>query len=431
MRIACVYLPSFPLQAHVRQAPHLAGTSLAVADGVATGSSLVACSRAAWADGIRPGMAVATARAIVPELEVVTGDSALYQRALDAVVESLMAISEVIDTGAGKDALASHRAIYMKVPPRSRGTSFGQRVLTQLSRQGFRARVGVADDRFTAYVAAVRVEHRGKTSRLDDPSRQPPLFHQSCTSVSRGGSAAFLAPLPLSYLPIDPDVMHLLETCGVKTLGDFAALPPPSVSRDWIDEDSDFQALARGQGSATLRGQSRDEIALRPLVERLEMDHELGDSQPLLFALRTLCERVSQRLAGRERAARQLCLCLLGPGGQVTRLELASDQPAMSSAELFASTRDQLAASCLMHPVVAMELEVTRPAEPAALEIDLFSHNAAPEQMVAAPGMATQKAAAFHQAEGARAAAGASHWPRRGKRARRASRAQQRLSFFE
>jgi hypothetical protein len=103
----------------------------------------------------------------------------------------------------------------------------------------------------------------------------------------------------------------------------------------------------------------------------------------------------------------------------------------MSSAELFASTRDQLAASCLMHPVVAMELEVERPAEPVALEVDLFSHSAAPEQVIGVPGMATQKAAAFHQAEGARAAAGASHWPRRGKRARRAPRAQQRLSFFD
>jgi protein ImuB len=430
MRIACVYLPSFPLQAHVRQAPHLAGTSLAVAEGVATGSTLVACSRAAWADGIRPGMAVATARAIVPELEVVTGDSALYQRALDAVVESLMAISEVIDTGA-RDAPASHRAIYMKVPPRSRGTSFGQRVLTHLSRQGFRARVGVADDRFTAYVAAVRVEHRGKTSRLDDPARQPPLFHQSCTSVPRGGSAAFLAPLPLSYLPIDPDVMHLLETCGVKTLGDFAALPPPSVSRDWIDEDSDFQALARGQGPVTLRAQDRDEIALRPLVERLEMDHELGDSQPLLFALRTLCERVSQRLGGRERAARQLGLCLVGPAGQATRLELLPERPATSGAELFASARQKLAATCLMHPVAAMELAVERPIEATALEIDLFTAHAASEQASALPGMATQQAAAFHQAEGARVAAGASHWPRRGKRARRPPRAQQRLSFFE
>lgn len=439
MRIACVYLPSFPLQAHVRQAPHLAGTSLVVADGALTGSVVMVCSRAAWAEGIRPGMAVATARTIVPELVVVAADRALYQRALDALVESLLGASQVVDTSHTKDVFAPHRVLYVKVPARSRGSSFGQKLLTQLSRLGFRGRVGVADDRFTAYVAAVRVEHRGRTSRLDDPAKQP-LFHQSCTVIPRGGSAAFLAPLPLSYLPIDPDVQHLLETCGVKTLGDFAALPPPSVSRDWIEEDSDFQALARGQGPATLRAQAVDEVLARPLVERMDVQYELGDSQALAFALRALCEQVGQRLDGRARAARELALRLVGPGEAVTELALAFTHSTSSSAQLLEKVQRELSmidpAHPVLAPVLAIELEVTRDSEPGiepgTSELELFGAGLAAQPQPAV-GMAAQQVEAFRRAEATHSGAARPHWQRdkRQPSRRRTPQAQQMLSFFE
>lgn len=375
MRIACVYLPSFPLQAHIRQAPHLAGTSLAVADGVATSASIIACSRAAWADGIRPGMAVTTARAIAPELEVVLADRALYRRTLDALVESLLPCSESIDIG-DTELSAAHRAIYLTVPPRARGASFGQKILTHISRQGFRGRVGVADDRFTAYLAAVRVEHRGRSARLDEPNKQPPLFHQSCTTVPRGGSAAFLAPLPLSHLPIDPDVQHLLETCGVKTLGDFAALPPPSVGRDISsDPDSDFQALARGQGSHTVRAHDLDRILERPLIERMELVYEVGESQPLSFALRTLADHVSHRLEGRERGAAEIELRLYAPSGTISAITVRPAHATMSSQEIQDVLMSELESRDLDHqPVVALELEITRQAEPSEPTLDLFAH---------------------------------------------------------
>ena len=424
MRIACVYLPSFPLQAHLRQAPHLIGAPVVVADSGLQGSIVMACSRAAWEEGIRPGMATATARAILPALHVLAADPELYERALAAMIDGAMGLSEAVDIGTPADRTGPHRALYLRVPARMRGDSFGQKMLAQLARQGFRGRVGVADDRFTAYVAAVTVERQGGRTRLDDEQARSPVFHQSCTTVPRGGSAAFLAPLPLGYLPIDPDVQGMLQTCGVKTLGDFAALPPPSVSRAWSDVD--FRALARGQGPARVRGVARTALLERTVIESLTLSHPAPESEDAvgatvadgaaedaaaedagtalaaghvqgdlrsdlgLGALRTLCDRVGHRLDGRARVAVRLAARLRGPGGEIAAFDVVPERPTASGRELLETILAQ--AEALSGTAwIGIDLAVTQERDSQVSELVLFGIPEADEAPVMAVAMQVQE----------------------------------------
>jgi hypothetical protein len=412
MRIACLYLPSFPLQVHVRQAPHLVGAPVVVADSGLQGSTVVACSRGAWEEGVRPGMATATARAIVPALSVLSAGPEVYEDALAAVVDSAMSLCEAVDLGSPAERVGTHRVLYLQVPARMRGDAFGQRLLAQLARQGFRGRVGVADDRFTAHVAAVTVTRPGGLSRLDDAERSP-VFHQSCTTVPRGGSAAFLAPLPLSFLPIDSEVQGMLQTCGVKTLGDFAALPPPSVSRGWSGVD--FRALARGQGPSVVRGMSRAAILHRKVVEHVvlspapaaiaevnegeedtapagapigALNHEggpeLGDAVSCACAtcetngaaawasaLHTLCDRIGHRLDGRERVAARLVARLRGADGAFAAFDVLPERPTASGRELLEALVVQSQAVEGM-PWTSIELAETQERAPQVRELALF-----------------------------------------------------------
>ena len=98
MRIACIYLPSFPVQVHVRRAPHLAGRAFAVSDD-SQRPNVLACSRAAWQQGVRPGMSVARARTACPELILRERDAAIRVAALEALGESLLSYSALIDIG--------------------------------------------------------------------------------------------------------------------------------------------------------------------------------------------------------------------------------------------------------------------------------------------------------------------------------------------
>jgi len=318
MRIACVHVPQFALQSLCRIDPSLRGAAVAVvgagsdpAAGVRPQLALhspivVACSRAAWTLGVRLGMTASAARFVSPELRIVAADGQLERETVRAIADALLGMSAVVDTGGRVAARGAHLAMYCEVPRRTRGLPFGDRLLALLETFGIAARIGIADDRFTAWVAAAHGgSEPGATARHGAGS---PREDRGVVSVPRGGSAGFLAPRPLSLLAITPEVQHMLEALGVRTLGEFAALPAPSVSRPL---EADYQALARGDSGNTLRPYAPE----APIRE----DVVVGATGSLFggaTAVAALAERIGLRLAGRARGASRLELTLTGDGGE-------------------------------------------------------------------------------------------------------------------
>lgn len=328
MRIACIHLPSLPLQVFLRGAPQWIGTPLAVV----RDRQVIACSRAAHAAGLRPGISAVAAHEMVPGLIVVNGAPAAEAAAVRALGEALLGAVSVVDVEA-------RHAIYVAVPPKTRGASFGEKLLDLVEAQGLRARIGIADDRFTAWVAASYPHESG----------------EPIVAVPRGGSAAFLAPLPLALLQIPPEVQHVLEVVGVRTLGEFAALPPPTTSHGW---DADYQALARGDGSARLEPFA----ASGSIVERVLVGGEIG----IGAALERVATRVAARLAGRGRAA----LTLIVRCGEEQSLPLPLPGPTTSAAGIA-----DAAGHLIREGATFVEIEV-----PMAEPVSLTSVAAEPER---------------------------------------------------
>ncbi len=314
MRIACVYIPSFPLQ--VALVGHSTGVaSLAVVAQPAIGSPVVvACSRVAWQHGVRPGASATVARAHDPEIQCVLADVAAERALLRSVADALLGVAPRVELGG--EPRGQHHVMYAEVPAGKRGSWFGNKVRDLLALFGLRGRIGIADDRFTAYVAAA------SGARDDD---------DAVVCVPRGGSAAYLAPQPLALLQLGPEVLHMLEALGVRTLGAFAELPPPSVMRPDPDGwDADFQALARGDGGAELDAYSPG----GPIAERAVIDGA-GAEASVGAAVETLSQRLAARLAGR-----------MGQGPTVElmlRLTGASPVPAIRALQLPHADADNLA----------------------------------------------------------------------------------------
>jgi len=321
MRIACVHVPQFALQSLCRVDASLRGAAVAVVGaGADPGSGIrpsvalhspivLACSRAAWALGVRVGMTASAARFASSELRVVVADAALERETARAIADALLGVSAVVDTGGRGAASGTHLAIYCEVPSRARGQAFGDRLVELVGQFGLAARIGIADDRFTAWVAAA---HGGSEER-------------GVISVPRGGSAAFLAPRPLALLAITPEVQHMLEALGVRTLGEFAALPAPSVARPL---EADYQALARGESGSALRPYAPE----APVREELVAGHA-----GILFSgeavVATLARRLALRLAGRGRGAERLEITVSSEAGQRVVPVLAGE-PVSSQHEL-------------------------------------------------------------------------------------------------
>ncbi len=368
MRVACVYLPSFPLQVLVRTAPHRAGAPLAVTDG-APRPRIVAASRAAWAAGVRPGMTPAEARGCTAELSVEQTDPAACRAAIESLAESLLASSKLVDTGADDRAgVRPHKAVFVEVPTGSRGSTFGDKLIAIASRQGLRARVGIADDRFTAWCAAA-APRPGDVPTTDDD--QAPLFSQSCTTVPRGGSAAFLAPLPLRLLPLSSEVRAVLESLRVRTIGDFAALPAPTINRRharWTDNGVDVHELANGSGPSALARF----VPNSTIVERLRLSDAVVELEPVAFLLHPVVDRIAERLRGRERAASAVSVTL-GGDGTTTSMRIALPGPTSSARALLDAIRQRIIGAKLDHAVEWVSVEVIAETEPEVAELELFS----------------------------------------------------------
>jgi protein ImuB len=237
---------------------------------------VLACSPAARADGVRRGLRKREAQGRCPELAVVEYDAGRDARAFEpvlAAVEELAPGVEIVRPGVC--------ALAARGPARYFG---GEEAAAELlveqvaQRCTVEAQVGIADGVFAATLAA-------RAGRLIPP----------------GGTARFLAGLDVTTLG-RPDLADLLRRLGIRTLGDFAALPAGDVVARF-----GFDAALAHQHAA-----GRDEQPLAPrqpppdLDVTQEFDEPVDRVDAAAFAARALAERLHQRLAAHGLACTRL-----------------------------------------------------------------------------------------------------------------------------
>ena len=160
------------------------------------------------------------------------------------------------------------------------------------------ARIGAAGRRFAA-LAAASVARPGQLLVVRDDE------------VGR-----FLAPLPLTLLPLERQRYDELEALGVRRLGQLAGLPGGAVAERLGPDGRRAWSLARGGAAARVRGR-------RPpaeLAESLEFPEAIGNELTLRRALGALVETALARPERRDRFVRKVALArarssAAAPGG--------------------------------------------------------------------------------------------------------------------
>ena len=144
----------------------------------------------------------------------------------------------------------------------------------------------------------------------------------------------------------------MLEALGVRTLGEFAALPAPSVARPL---EADYQALARGESDARLRHYMPDAPIREEVMVSAASVLELQDLLPageqavgvsFAAAVALLARRIALRLAGRGRGAARLEIAAIADDGvrdvPLTLAHGAADADEL--AQVIAPALDEIAA---------------------------------------------------------------------------------------
>ena len=132
------------------------------------------------------------------------------------------------------------------------------------------------------------------------------LGFKGTTVIPAGQEAAILASLPVYLLGGSPEFAATLNTWGIRTFGEFAALPPLGVAARLGDEGVHFQRLARGEGRRLLR------LRGEPLEfqEDLEPETPVELLEPLLFLFSLMLNNLCERLRSHSLAANEIRLLL-------------------------------------------------------------------------------------------------------------------------
>src|SRR5437763_8339409 len=249
--IACLSIPGFELNAAVRTQPSLSLRPAALAP-AAGGEALIGpVTAAAEAVGVVPRMRLGEALATCPQLVLVDPDPAAAEQAWEEIVRSLEDAGFAVDPAAAGVAYFDTRGVerlYGGLEPALR------RALGAVG-AAWDARLGAAGRRFAA-LAAASVARPGQVVVVADEELPQ-----------------FLAPLPLTLLPLERGRYEELEALGVRRLGQLAGLPGGAVAERLGPDGRRAWSLARGGAAARVRGR-------RPpaeLAESLEFPEAIGN----------------------------------------------------------------------------------------------------------------------------------------------------------
>jgi protein ImuB len=252
-----------------------------------------AASADARAMGVTRGMRRREAEARCPEAVCVDADEANEARTFEIVARAIEAFTpRVVLERPGRCEFATRGPSRYFGGDDALAAQVRARVVDVLGPDRDDVRVGIADGVFAARLAARR-----------------------SVVVPAGGSAAFVAPWPVSVLD-DDELAGLLVRLGLHTLGSVAALAPDAVLARFGAFGRRIHDLARGLDPGP-------PVFVTPppdLVERTELDPPAERVDVAAFAAKELADRLLSRCAERGLACtRVLVVAETEHGERLTR----------------------------------------------------------------------------------------------------------------
>lgn len=340
-RIACIFVPLFPLAARLRSEPELASEAVALFEGNGNAAHVVAATRRARKHGVRPGMTLAQSRAILPKLVARSRDAACERAAQEALFEAAEQFSPRIeDHGDGVvylDIDGMEHLFKGDDPERDLAKSLIRRV----DAAGLPGRVGIAGSKLAARVAAE--------------------LPKSPNIIREGEESQFLAPLPLSRLSPEMEIATILQKWGLTSIGELARLPEAEVASRLGELGRMLHYAARGIDPEPL-------IPKQPppdFREGMDLEWPIVTLEPFIFVANAALDRLMQRMATLGYACTRIDVSLrLEPDGFHER-----------GITLPAPTRDVKTLLTL----IRLDLEAAPPGAPVAGFV-LIAHPDAPRQ---------------------------------------------------
>jgi protein ImuB len=364
--IACILIPGFELRAALRERPRLQLEPAALAPLPGSDQVVGPVTAAAAAAGVRPGMRLGEALAMCPPLVLVEQDPAAAEQAWEEIVRRLEDEGFAVEPAEPGRLYFETRLVERLYGGLERAL---KRALAAIG-SSWDARAGAADRRFAALAAASVARAEQALVVTDEKTR------------------SFLAPLPLTLLPIEQDRREELEGLGVRTLGELARLPGSAVAERLGPVGRNAWNLSRGGA----RGRVHARRPPAEIVERIEFPEAVGNELTLRRSLGALVDRALSRPERASRAVRKVAVAARLVGGGSWRRTVTLREPTGDRARLRTVLASRLTE--LPAPAVALALELVELAEWVGQQLELVRPEGATRRSQLAEGLRQARASA-------------------------------------
>ena len=320
-----LYLPRLPLESFLRASP------TAEPWAVAENRHILDCNAAAYAQGVRPGMARAAAAALAPHLRFHERDAAAERTALEGVA-----------------AWAGRYTPNVALANCTRSDGLLLEVCGSLNLFGGISAIteglvkGVTDMGFTVCIASAPTA-QGAWLLARGGSSSP------CHSLDDLGRR--LQPLPLEVLDCDARTQATLEAIGVRTVGEVLMLPRTGL----------IQRFGRGiadQLDRALGALADPRIFFQPpeqFYAALELPAEVREAAALIFALQRLVVQLGGFLAACKGGVQSLRIELFHRQAR-TDVEIGFVRPSRDVEHFVLLIREKFSSLSLKEPVRRLAL---------------------------------------------------------------------------
>ncbi|NCC22310.1 MAG: DNA polymerase Y family protein [Alphaproteobacteria bacterium] len=307
-RFASLYFPNLLTDWLVRRDPALAEKPFAICRTARGRRFVFAPGRCALESGVLPGMSVADARALEPELELFAYEEDRADKLLASMADWSIRYTPLVSLsppdGLVFDITGCAHLLGGEWP-------MLQDIRARFGRFGYDIRVAMADTPGAAW-AFSRYGRRGDAI------------------IPPGGQKDAIGPLPAAALRLDEDVVLRLNRLGLKSIRQLIGLPRASLTRRFGRELCRRLDQALGEAGESLLFHRPEE----PYMERLPCLEPVIHRAGIDVALQDLARRLCQRLSREKRGLRRACLAVHRVDGRSQSVEIGTGRPTRSEAHI-------------------------------------------------------------------------------------------------
>jgi len=348
MRILCARYAHLGLVTVLRRFPELRGEPVIVGGAPELRLPVIAASEAAVSAGVREGMPLRQAQQLCPAAAFVPLDieaTASLRGEICATLHRLAPAVEVSDDEALCDLSGSHAGFGDES---AWGVAVARALAVALDVEP--PAVGIAGFRFVARLAA-RQGRPGHIRRVRD-----------------GEETAFLAPLPLDVLPVDPAITARLAGFGLDCLGAVAGLSPAELQRQFGREGLAVHLLLQGEDGDGVHAVAAEQT----WSERLVLDSPVAQLETLLQAARRCAVVLGERLSARSLAGGEVSVVFEVEEAEDVSASAVPAAPTGNAAETWTAVLALLGELHPPSPVTAVRVELMRISPAAGRQTDLL-----------------------------------------------------------